>query len=57
MIVLIFGMSNIGKSTTGKILAEKLGYHYFDVDDGIKEKYHMSMQDCCNANDLFELLS
>ena len=35
MIVLIFGMSNIGKSTTGEILARKLGYHYFDVDDGM----------------------
>lgn len=54
MIVLIFGVSNVGKSTVGTVLAEKLGYYYFDVDDAVKEKYHMTMQNFVDKYDLQE---
>lgn len=37
MDILLFGISNVGKSTIGKALAEKLGYKFFDVDDKVKE--------------------
>lgn len=33
MNICLFGVSNVGKSTTGKLLAEKLGYSYYDLDD------------------------
>lgn len=39
MKILIFGMSNIGKSTIGALLAKKIGYDFIDMDAKIKEKY------------------
>ena len=39
MKILIWGVPCVGKATVGKLLAEKLGYKFFDVTDIIKEKY------------------
>jgi len=36
--ITLIGMPTSGKSTIGKILAEKLGWHFIDLDDLIKEK-------------------
>lgn len=36
MIILIFGISNVGKTEIGKKLAEKLNYSFFDLDDETK---------------------
>ena len=33
MNITLFGMSGVGKSTFGKILAEKLDYEFIDVDE------------------------
>ena len=33
--IMIIGPSGSGKTTLGKIVAHKLGYPYFDVDDYI----------------------
>lgn len=33
--ILLFGVSCVGKTTVGKLLADKLGWLFFDVDDGI----------------------
>ena len=40
MKVLLFGISNVGKTTVGKILAKKLDYKFVDLDDVIKEKFN-----------------
>lgn len=37
MNILLFGISNVGKTTIGKVLAIKLEYKFFDVDDKVKE--------------------
>lgn len=37
MKILIFGVSNVGKTTTGEILANKLGYKFYDLDDEVKK--------------------
>ena len=37
MKILLFGVSCVGKSTVGEILAKKLGYKYFDLDDEVKK--------------------
>lgn len=39
MKILLFGISNVGKSTTGKILSKELNYDYDDIDDEIKKRY------------------
>lgn len=33
--ILLFGVSCVGKTTVVKLLADKLGWLFFDVDDGI----------------------
>ncbi len=30
--ILLFGVSNVGKTTIGKVLADKLGYRFYDTD-------------------------
>ena len=39
MKILLFGIGNVGKSTVGKLLSEKLNYKYDDLDDEIKRRY------------------
>ena len=38
MRILITGVSCIGKSTIGKLLAEKMGYRFFDFDYEVEER-------------------
>ena len=33
MIVVVLGVSGAGKTTTGKLLAEDLGWHFYEADD------------------------
>ena len=37
MTILLFGVSNVGKSTIGELLAHKLNFSFFDLDDEIKK--------------------
>lgn len=39
MKILLFGITNVGKSTIGKILSKELKYLYDDLDDEIKKRY------------------
>ena len=39
MKILLFGISNVGKSTIGKLLSKKLGYDFDDLDEEIKKQY------------------
>ena len=43
MNILIFGISNVGKSSIGKRIAEKLQYEFIDIDDEIKKYYGYQM--------------
>jgi len=45
MNIMLFGLSNVGKTTAGRILAEKLGYSFYDLDDEIRKKYSMTQQE------------
>lgn len=39
MKILLFGITNVGKSTIGKILSKKLNYDFDDIDDEIKKRH------------------
>lgn len=54
MIILLFGVSNVGKSTVGKILAEKLCYDFYDLDDEIKKHYGITLEEFVNRGTLKE---
>lgn len=40
MKILLFGISNVGKTTIGKKLSEKLKYRFDDLDEEIKRQYN-----------------
>lgn len=47
MVVMLFGISNVGKTVTGKMLAEKLNYSFFDLDEEIKKNYKQRWKNSC----------
>ena len=52
MKILLFGVSNVGKSTVGKLLAERLGFDFFDLDEEIKRRMEMSLEEFVNTENL-----
>lgn len=45
MIIMLFGVSNVGKTVTGEKLAQKLKYSFLDLDEEIKKRYHTTLED------------
>lgn len=45
MIILIFGISNVGKTVTGEKLAEKLGYTFIDLDAEVKKRLRTTIDE------------
>ncbi len=44
MIIYLVGMSCVGTTTIGRMLAEKLGFSFFDVDEMVQEYYQMPIE-------------
>ena len=44
MTILLFGVSCVGKTTIGAILAQHLAYSFYDLDDQIKPFYHTTLE-------------
>ena len=40
MKIILFGVSNVGKTTMGTRLAERLGYSFYDLDEEVKKEFH-----------------
>lgn len=54
MTILLFGISNVGKSTVGKLIAHKLNFDYYDLDDEIKKKYDITLEEFVSTGSLQE---
>ncbi len=52
MKIFLFGVSNVGKTTTGKLLADQLGIAFYDLDDEVKSRLQMSLEEFVNTADL-----
>ena len=54
MDILLLGVSNVGKSSIGKLLAERIHYDYYDLDDIVKNDQNMTLEEFVNTGTLFE---
>ncbi len=55
MIIYLVGISCVGKTTVGKLLAKKIGYSFFDLDDEIQNYYKKPIEriqdECLSMNE------
>ena len=54
MTILLFGVSCVGKTTIGSLLAQRLAYSFYDLDEEIKSYYHTSLEAFVNTGTLSE---
>ena len=52
MKILLFGVSNVGKSTSGKMLANRINYHFYDLDEEVKKEYQMTLEEFVGTENL-----
>lgn len=61
MIIYLVGMGCVGKTTVGMMLAEKLGYAFFDLDEEVMKFYQKSIErlqnECLILNEFREKAS
>lgn len=54
MNILLFGVSNVGKSTSGKVLAGHLNYTFYDLDDEVKKEQNTTLEEFVSTGTLLE---
>lgn len=54
MNILIFGVSNVGKTTIGSILANKLNVKFYDMDEEVKKQYNTTLEEFVKTGTLEE---
>lgn len=61
MIIYLVGISCVGKTTIGRLLAEKMNYSFYDLDDEIEKNYQKPIEriqdDCLTMNEYREKAS
>lgn len=53
MKICLFGVSNVGKTTVGKLLAERLDIKFVDLDEEVKNRLKMSLEEFVNTENLW----
>ena len=54
MNILLFGVSNVGKSVTGELLASRLQYEFYDLDEEVKNKLGITLEKFVSSGTLLE---
>lgn len=54
MNILLFGVSNVGKSVSGRLLADFLGYSFYDLDDEVKKDQNTTLEEFVSMGTLLE---
>lgn len=52
MKILLFGVSNVGKTTIGELLAERLDFKFYDLDEEVKMRFGMTLEEFVYTADL-----
>lgn len=52
MKICLFGASNVGKTTVGKLLAERLDIKFVDLDEEVKNRLKISLEEFVNTENL-----
>lgn len=42
--MILFEISDVGKTTIGTILAKELGYSCYDLDEEVKKEFQMTLE-------------
>ena len=54
MNILLFGVSNVGKSVTGELLASRLNYQFYDLDEAVKNELGITLETFVSSGTLQE---
>jgi shikimate kinase len=54
MTILLFGVSNVGKTVIGEKLAQSLGYVFYDLDEEVKKYYDTTLEEFVKTGSLNE---
>lgn len=54
MNILLFGVSNVGKSVSGRLLADLLGYSFYDLDEEVKKDQNTTLEEFVSTGTLLE---
>lgn len=52
--IILLGFKNVGKSTVGKLLAEKLQWPFIDLDQRIEQNYKNQRQQSCSCREIYQ---
>ncbi len=50
MIIMLFGITNVGKTSAGRKMAELLNIDFFDLDEEVKKFYNMTLEQFVNQD-------
>ena len=52
MKILLFGISNVGKSRIETMLAKGLGHSFYDLDEEVKKEFQLTLEEFVHTENL-----